>query len=286
MENALTINHLSKTYTDFKLDDISFTVPKGCVVGLIGENGAGKTTTLKAALNLIKNDCGETLFFDQILDENSSSLKEDIGVVLDAPCFHDVLRVRDINKVMKNIYSNWDDQRFIDLIFKFKLPMDKRVKEYSKGMKMKLQIAVALAHNPKLLILDEATSGLDPVAREEMMDIFQEFIQNENNAILMSSHITSDLDKIADYIVFIHNGKVVFQEEKESLLEMMGILKCGASQFESLDANDYHRYRKNQFGYEVLVKNRPEIKKRYRDVMIDPATIEEIMLFFVKGEVA
>ncbi|WKY43839.1 ABC transporter ATP-binding protein [Eubacteriaceae bacterium ES2] len=286
MENALTINHLSKTYMDFKLDDISFVVPKGCIVGLIGENGAGKTTTLKAALNLIKNDGGKILFFDQILDEQSSRLKEDIGVVLDAPCFHDLLKVGDINKMMKNIFNKWDDEQFLALIGKFKLPMDKRVKDYSKGMKMKLQIAVALAHDPKLLILDEATSGLDPVAREEMMDIFQEFIQNEEKAVLMSSHITSDLDKIADYIVFIHDGKVVLQEEKESLLETMGILKCGASQFESLDADDYHRYRKNHFGYEVLVKNRPEMKKRYRDVMIDPATIEEIMLFFVKGQAA
>ncbi|WKY47233.1 ABC transporter ATP-binding protein [Eubacteriaceae bacterium ES3] len=286
MEYALKIEKLNKSYLDFKLDDISFSVPQGSIVGLIGENGAGKTTTLKAVLDLVKRDSGSISFYDQNLDKNSESLKNDIGVVLDAPCFHDALRAKDISRIMRNIYVNWENENFFKMLDKFKLPRDKAVKEYSKGMKMKLQIAVALAHNPKILILDEATSGLDPVAREEMMDVFQEFIQDEEKAVLMSSHITSDLDKIADYIVFMHRGKVLFQEEKETLLASMGILKCGSSQFESLNYLDYHRYRKNQFGYEVLVKNRVEMKNLYPDVIIDPATIEEMMVFFIKGEAA
>ncbi|MBC3886988.1 ATP-binding cassette domain-containing protein [Acetobacterium paludosum] len=284
MMNAIEIKNLNKSYHDFNLKNVSFNVPKGSIVGFIGENGAGKTTTLKAILNLINRDNGTI----EILGMNNTSedkkIKEDIGVVLDGCNFHDSLKTGDISKMMASIYKNWNLSVFQRYLKKFELPENKTVKEYSRGMKMKLQIAVALSHDPKVLILDEATSGLDPIVREEMLDVFMEFIQDEEHAILISSHITSDLDKIADYIVFIHQGEILLNEEKETLLEGMGILKCSEDDFRKLDKEEYIRYRKNQFGFEVLIKDKLALKRKYKEAIVDGVTIEEIMLFYVRGE--
>ena len=282
--NAIEIKNLNKSYHDFELKDVSFSVPRGSIVGFIGENGAGKTTTLKSVLNLINRDSGTIEILGMDNSKEDRRIKEDIGVVLDGCNFHDSLKAADIAKMMKHIYQNWDDAVFCQYQKKFKLPENQTVKEYSRGMKMKLQIAVALSHDPKVLILDEATSGLDPIVREEMLDVFMEFIQDEEHAILISSHITSDLDKIADYIVFIHEGEVLLNEEKETLLNDLGILKCSEADFGKLDKEKVIRYRKNHFGFEVLIKDKPAIRQHYPEAVVDGISIEEIMLFYVRGE--
>jgi len=282
--NAVEIKNLNKSYNDFQLKNVSFNVPKGSIVGFIGENGAGKTTTIKAVLNLINRDSGTIEIWGMNNAKEDKEIKEDIGVVLDGCNFHDSLRTGDISRMMASIYKNWNLSVFQRYLKKFELPENKTVKEYSQGMKMKLQIAVALSHDPKVLILDEATSGLDPIVREEMLDVFMEFIQDEEHAILISSHITSDLDKIADYIVFIHQGEILLNEEKETLLEGMGILKCSEDNFRKLDKEEYIRYRKNQFGFEVLIEDKQAFKKKYKEAIVDGVTIEEIMLFYVRGE--
>ena len=284
MINAIEIKNLNKNYQDFQLKDVSFKVPKGSIVGFIGENGAGKTTTIKAILNLVKRDGGtiEMLGMDNLKDEKK--IKASVGVVMDGCNFHDNLKTADISKMLASIYKNWNPGLYQQYLKKFKLPENKIIKEFSRGMKMKLQIAVALSHEPELLILDEATSGLDPIVREEILDVFMEFIQDEKHSILISSHITSDLDKIADYIVFIHQGEILLDQEKETLLAKMGVLKCGEADFHKLQSDEYIRYRKNQFSFEVLVKDKAVIRKKYPEAVVDGVTIEEMMLFYVRGE--
>ena len=284
MINAIEINNLNKNYQDFQLKDVSFNVPKGSIVGFIGENGAGKTTSIKAMLNLINRDSGSIQMLGMDTCKEEKKIKETVGVVLDGCNFHDNLKTGDISKMMGSIYKKWNASLYQQFLKKFKLPENQIIKEYSRGMKMKLQIAVALSHEPKILILDEATSGLDPIVREEMLDVFMDFIQDEEHAILISSHITSDLDKIADYIVFIHQGEILLDEEKEILLSTRGILKCGEEDFRKLDQDESIRYRKNHFGFEVLVKDKEAIKKKFPDAVVDGVTIEEIMLFYIKGE--
>lgn len=239
MENNLEVKNLCKKYDEFELKDINLKLPKGMIMGLIGENGAGKTTTIKSILNLINIDNGEIEIFGLNIKENEKKIKEDIGVVLDDSFFSEYLNPADINKIMKKIYKNWDEKLYFKYLEDFKLPKNKISKEFSSGMKMKLKIAVALSHHPKLLILDEPTSGLDPVARSEILDIFQDFIQNEENSIFVSSHITSDLEHIADYITFINDGKIVLSKTRDELLEKYGIVKCSKSEFEKIDKNDY-----------------------------------------------
>ncbi|MDR7871698.1 MAG: ABC transporter ATP-binding protein [Tissierellaceae bacterium] len=284
MENILSIQNLSKEYEGFTLNKVSFDLPKGCIMGLVGENGAGKTTIIKLILNLIKKDGGGVQVFGLDNIENDPKIKNRIGVVLDESNFHDNLKANDISNIMKSIYDSWDKELFSQYLGRFKLPKDKRMKDYSKGMKMKLSIAVALSHNPELLILDEPTGGLDPVVRSEILDIFLEFIQDEEKSILFSTHITSDLDKIADYITFIHNGSIIFTESKEELLDNYGIIKCGINDFRNIDKNDIIGYRKNQFGYEVLVTNKQRNMIKYRDFIMDNANLEDIMLFHIRGE--
>ena len=284
MINAIEIKNLNKNYQDFQLKDVSFKVPKGSIVGFIGENGAGKTTTIKAILNLVKRDGGtiEMLGMDNLKDEKK--IKASVGVVMDGCNFHDNLKTADISKMLASIYKKWDQELYQQYLKKFKLPENKIIKEFSRGMNMKLQIAVALSHEPELLILDEATSGLDPIVREEILDVFMEFIQDEKHSILISSHITSDLDKIADYIVFIHQGEILLDQEKENLLSKMGVLKCGEEDFRKLEGDEYIRYRKNLFSFEVLVNDKVAIRKKYPEAVVDGVTIEEMMLFYIRGE--
>ena len=209
MENILEVKNLNKRYKEFELKNINLSLPHGMIMGLIGENGAGKTTTIKSILNLIRIDSGEIKIFGLDLGKDEKEIKENVGVVLDDSFLSEYLTGKDINKIMKKIYKNWDEELFFKYLKEFNLPIDKISKEFSSGMKMKLKIAVALSHKPKLLILDEPTSGLDPVARNEILDIFQDFIENGENSILVSSHITSDLEHVADYITFINNGEIV-----------------------------------------------------------------------------
>ncbi len=282
MNNALKISGLTKTYKDFMLDHVSFAVPCGSIVGLIGENGAGKSTTINAALGLIQKESGVVSILErESLDQD---IKEQIGVVFDGSNYPEILSPRKLNRVMKNIYQSWDEQTYINLLQQFSLPPDKHIKQFSKGMKMKLAISAALSHHSKLLILDEATSGLDPVVRDDILDMLLDFVQDEEHSILVSSHITSDLEKIADYIVFIHAGKVIFSRPKDELIEQYGILKCGAAQFDALDRSDIIVYRKLDYEWQVLISDREKLQRKYPKALIVPATIDEIMLLYVKGE--
>lgn len=280
----LEIKNLNKKYKGFQLKNVNISLPKGMIMGLIGENGAGKTTTIKAILNIINTDSGEIKIFGLDNKKEETKIKQDIGVVLDDSFLSEYLNPVDINKIMKNFYKQWDEKLYFKYIEKFKLPKNKMSKEYSSGMKMKLKIAVALSHHPKLLILDEPTSGLDPVARNEILDIFQDFIQDEEHSILVSSHITSDLEHIADYITFINDGEIIFTKTKDELLDKYGIVKCSEQEFKKINKTDYLKYKKNKYEYEILVENRNEFKKKYDIQIIDKPTIEDIMLIYIKGE--
>ena len=282
MANALRVSGLTKTYKDFVLDHVSFTVPSGSIVGLIGENGAGKSTTINAALGLIQKEDGTVTILEK--EELDEDVKEQIGVVFDGSNYPEILSPRKLNRVMKHIYRTWDEQAWFRLLEQFSLPPDKQIKQFSKGMKMKLAISAAFSHHSRLLVLDEATSGLDPVVRDDILDMLLDFVQDEGHSILVSSHITSDLEKIADYIVFIHEGRVVFERPKDELAEKYGIVKCGAAQFDALDKSDIISYRKMDYEWQVLVSDRERIQERYPKAMVIPATIDEIMLLYVKGE--
>ena len=278
MEHSLRLKEVTKKYEGFTLDHVSIDLPSGCIMGFIGANGAGKTTTIKCLLGLIHMDGGEITILVQPGDSGLRQAKEEIGVVLDESNFPDNMRVKDVNLIMKNLYRNWEEEKFFSLAQRFDLAPDKIVKNYSHGMKMKLSIAVALSHAAKLLILDEATSGLDPIARDEILDVLLDFIQDETHSVFMSSHILSDLEKACDYITFLHKGKVVFSDTKDELLESYGLLKCTQAEFDTLDPAIVKGYRKNSFGVEALV-----LKKGLAgDHVVDPASIEDIMLYHVK----
>lgn len=276
MEHILEVKNVCKQYKDFALDQVTFQLPAGCIMGFIGENGAGKSTTIKIIMDLVKKDAGMVTVFGKDNETDLKSVKEDIGVVVDECCFPDNLSIQNIRKVMKNIYKNWEESTFQNYIERFSLPEKKPVKDFSKGMKMKLSISVALSHRPKLLILDEATSGLDPMVREEILGVFLDFIQDETHSILLSSHITSDLEKICDYITFIHQGKIIFTEEKDELLEKYAILKCSEEDLEAIPEDAVKGKRKNKFGIEALV----EKEKVNSSFLTEKPSLEEIMLYF------
>ncbi len=284
MTAALKIQGLTKKFEGFALDKVSFRVPSGSIVGLIGENGAGKTTTINAALGLIKKDSGEIELFGENVEHLTPSIKEEIGAVFDASNFSEELTPEKLDKVLKDIYTSWDQDLFRQLLDRLEIPFSRKIKTFSKGMKMKLSLAAALSHHPKLLILDEATSGLDPVMRDDILDMFLDFVQEEDHAILVSSHITSDLEKVADYIVFIHKGKIIFSKPKDELLEDYGIIKCGDEQFKALDREDWIACRRQDYEWQVLTSDRKKAEKKYPKALVMPATIDEIMLLYVKGE--
>lgn len=284
MKDALAIDGLTKNYKDFSLKNISFRVPCGCIVGLIGENGAGKSTTINAALGLIKKDSGTISVLGKTEEFHDEAAREQVGVVLDGSNFSKELTPQRLNKVLRDIYNSWDENLYFSLLEKMSLPGNKKLKTFSKGMMMKLSIIAAFSHHPQLLILDEATSGLDPVMRDDILDMFLEFVQNEKNSILVSSHITSDLEKIADYIVFIHKGEIIFSKPKDELLDSYGIIKCSSSKLDSIDRQDIIACRKMDYEWQALVSDRKAAQRKYPDVLIVPATIDEIMLLYVKGE--
>lgn len=286
MNYSLEIENLSKTYphSDFYLDNVSFSIPEGCIMGFVGENGAGKTTTISIILNTIKKDSGTVKVLGQEMDDNNTDVREDIGVVFDAINFSSALTPKKLSNVMAKVYKNWNQKFFIAITRKLDIPLDKKIKQFSRGMTTKLAITVALSHNPKLLILDEATSGLDPVVREEILDIFLEFVENENHSILMSSHITSDLEKVADYITFIHQGKIILTEKKDTLIYEYGIARCKSKQFSNLDKEDILSYRKKGYQVDVLVRDKKAFERKYDSIIIDNGTIDEIMLLLIKGK--
>ena len=282
MDAILQVENLTKHYPDFTLDHVSFSVPKGTIVGLIGENGAGKSTTINAILDLIHKDDGTVTFWGQELS-SAKQFKEDIGVVFDGINFYETLTPAKVGEIARAAYSQWDNHLYQDYLKRFQLPVDKEIKQMSKGMKVKLCIAVALSHKPKLLILDEATSGLDPVMRDDILDVFLEFVQDENHSIMMSSHITTDLEKVADHITFIHQGKVVFSKKKDDLRYHYGIIRCGAAIFDQIDKQEILAYRKEDYQWNVLVADKEKAKKKYKNAVVDDATIDDILLLYVKG---
>lgn len=284
MKNNIELKDVSKKYNGFELKNISFDVPEGCIVGLIGENGAGKTTTIKSILN-ITNSTGDIKILGKDLKKSEKEIKEEIGLVLDDSFLSDYLNTKQVSSIMKDMYKKWDENKYISLLKQFNLPTNKLIKDFSSGMKMKLKIATAISHNPKLLILDEPTSGLDPVVRNEILDIFRKYIEeDETRSILLSTHITTDLEHISDYIVFIEKGKVIFDLPTVELLDKYGIIKCSKEDFTRIEKQDYIKYRKEKYQYEVLTDNKNIIKQKYNITTIDKPSIEDIMLFYIKGE--
>lgn len=284
MKNVIEIKNLTKKYPEFNLDIKQLEIPSGVIVGLIGENGAGKTTLIKSILSIIKKDTGSIKIFDKDLLKEENTIKEDIGVVLDEMFFPEILVAKDIDTIMKNIYKNWDSEMFFNYLKEFDLASNKKIKELSKGMRKKLEIATSLSHHPKLLILDEPTSGLDPVVRNEVLDIFQDFIKDEEHTILLSTHITSDLEHIADRIIFIDNGSIVMNSSRDDLIDNYGILKCSLEYFSSIDKEDIIKYKKNRYDVEILITNRNKISKKYKNCVVDKITLEELMVLMIKGE--
>ena len=285
MADLIDVQGLCKDYGDFCLDHVDLKLPGGTILGLIGENGAGKTTTIKAILGLIRPDGGTVKVLGREVTEGSD-FREDIGVVLDESAFHDPLKAPQVGKILAGTYRNWDAALFDAYLDRFQLPRNKKIKEFSKGMKMKLSIATALAHHPRLLILDEATAGLDPVVRNELLDEFLAFIQDEDHAILLSSHITSDLEKAADYVTYLHRGRAVLQGAKDELLDSYGRLVCARADLAAVDPALLAGVRMGQFGCEALVKDRRAFRRRYPELTVDPVTLEDIMVFTVRGDEA
>ena len=286
MDNILELHQVCKTFpkTNFTLDHVSFSIPYGSIMGFVGENGAGKTTTIGCVLNTVSKDSGTIKIFGKELADTDTELKEKIGVVYDGDNFPAYWTAEQLSDVMQGLYTNWDNELFKKYLNDFRLLPNQKIKSYSRGMTMKLAVAAALSHYPQLLILDEATSGLDPIMRDDMLDVFLEFVQDENHSILLSSHITSDLEKIADYITFIHNGKLIMAASKNDLVYNFAVMRCKESQFLELDPGDILVYRKRDYQIDVLVSNGNEIQRKYRNAVIDHVSVDEIMLLLVKGE--
>lgn len=284
-ENAIELSGVTKRYEGFTLDSVSFSVPKGSIMGFIGQNGAGKTTTIRSMLNITEIDEGKIslLGLDHIADE--IAVKERMAVVFDELPFHDLFNAADMARIFSGLYPEWDNNVYSGYLERFGLPLKKKIGQYSKGMKMKLQIACALSHNAELLVMDEATTGLDPVVRDEILHIFMEYICDGERSILMSSHITADLEKIADSVTFINNGKILLTGCKDVILETHGILKCGRDEVDGIDKADIVSVRTNEFGAQVMVSDRESVCMKNSGAVIDTANLDDIMLYYVhKGE--
>lgn len=276
--NALEIRNLTKSFKDFHLDNLNLTLPSGCIMGLIGENGAGKSTTIKLILDIIHKDSGSIKILGEANEKNIKLSKEDIGVVMDEVGLPECLTAKQVGKVMKHTFKNWDQDEYDHLLTKFSIPDKKQFKDFSRGMKMKLGIAIAMSHGAKLLILDEATSGLDPVVRDEVVEMFYEFTRDESHSILISSHIVSDLEKLCDYIAFLHKGKLLLCEEKDVLLSEYGIIHCSSEQLAHIEPQFIKHKKETSYGIEAMVLR----DKIPADIKISPITIEELFLFMVK----
>ena len=283
-ENAIEIKNLTKKYDGFTLDNISFNVPKGSIMGFIGQNGAGKTTTIRALLNITKTDGGTINMLGMDLYENEYAIKEQIAAVFDELPFYDGFTAKTLGIMFEGMYVGWNKELYYSYLERFNLPMKKKISKFSKGMKMKLQIATALSHGAKLLIMDEATTGLDPVVRNEILDIFREYLNDDTNSILMSSHITSDLDKIADSVTFIDHGKILLTGYKDEILENHGMARCSKEDFKEINPNDYISARVNDFGVDFLISDKAACKQKYSGLLIENTNLEDIMLFYVNKD--
>ena len=279
---ALEARNLTKAYPGFTLGPLTLALPSGCIMGLVGENGAGKTTTIKLLLQMLRRDSGSVALLGEDCSSQTASvgIKEQIGVVLDEVGFPECLTAKQVNNILKHTYTVWEENTYFSYLKKLSLPLDKSFGEYSRGMKMKLGIASALSHRAKLLILDEATSGLDPVVREEILDIFNDFTRDEGHSILMSSHIVSDLEKTCDYIAFLHKGKLLVCEEKDRILEKYGMLHCTMGQLQKLAPSAVLGKRVSPYGVEAVV----ERSQLPSSMEAGPVSLEELFVMMVKGE--
>ena len=262
---------------------MSFSLPYGAIGGFVGENGAGKTTTIGCILNTVRKDNGTVKLFGREMLDADTALREKIGVVYDGDNFPSFWTAKQLSRVMAGFYAQWDDALFWHYLKRFQLLPEQKLKNYSRGMTMKLAIAAALSHRPQLLILDEATSGLDPVMRDEMLDVFLEFVQDERHSVLLSSHITSDLEKVADYITFLHNGRLLMTVSKNDLAYRYAVMRCRENQFRALDSGDIIAYRKRDYQIDVLVSDGEAARKKYHDVVVDHVSIDEMLLLLIKG---
>lgn len=276
MNNMLELEGIGKRRGDFQLRDITFSLPEGCIMGLIGSNGAGKTTLISIILNFINQDCGS-------INTNLED-EDDIGVVLDSCCFHELFTSDEVGRVLSLVHKKWDEKTYNKYISRFGIPAGKKIKEFSLGMKMKLSLAAAMSHGAKLLLLDEALSGLDPVARNDMLEVFLEYIQDGRKSIILSSHITGDLEKISDYITFIDGGKLIESRSKDDILDDYGVVKAAEGDIEKLDSKDIIGRHKTSFSDAALIKNKYGYRHKYKDMVIDDASLEDIMTYYAKGD--
>ena len=286
MTHAIEIKNLRKQYKDsgFCLDNINISVPKSSIMGIVGKNGAGKSTAISCIFDIVKKDDGQILLYGNDLDASPGSLKNDISVVFDTLSYPEDLNAIKLERVLRDLYRDFNTDIFMHYINKFNLPKDKKFKEFSRGMTMKLAIAVALSHNAKFLVLDEATAGLDPVAREEVLDLFLDFASTDDNAILISSHITSDLERIADFITFIDDGKIILVESKDNLIYKYGIAKMTQADFSKLGSCEYIACRNRGLHIEVLVNNKDDFARSHPDLTLDSAKLDEILPLITKGQ--
>ncbi len=284
MNYTLEIKNLTKIYDGFNLDNVSFALPEGFIMGLIGPNGAGKTTIIKLIMNLIMKNSGSIKIFGKDHQKFEVEIKERIGFVYDNPNYYEHLNLQQIRGIVAPFYSRWDDGMFYKLVQKFDLPLNKKLKKYSRGMVMKAAIAIALSHNADIIIMDEPTSGLDPVFRREMLDLMFDILQNENKSILFSTHITSDLERIADYITFINKGKIIFSETKDEVIEKYSIVK-GEKDFLNEETRGYFKgIRLGELGFEALTSQTEKLKsKKFANLLYDKATLEDIIYFHNKN---
>ena len=286
MTNILTLENVNKKYekSNFSIRNISFSLPEGSILGFIGENGSGKSTTMNCILNILRKDSGKIEIFGKEMSDEDTDIRENIGVVYDSNNFPEHLTAEQLADIFEKIYSKWDNACFEEYMQRFSLPKSQKIKTYSRGMSMKLAIAVALSHESKLLILDEATSGLDPIMRDEILDVLLEFVKQENHSILLSSHITSDLEKIADYIVFIHDGEIILNKTKDELIYEYGVIRCSENDFTCIATEDILSYMKKDYQIDVLVSDRKLMKKKYKNLIVDNVSLDEMMLLMVRGE--
>ncbi len=279
--NSIEIRGVTKRYRDFTLDDLSLALPEGCILGLVGENGAGKSTAIRLIMDALSRDAGDiTVLGVNNWSREFRQVRDEIGVVLDETCVPEFITAKQFGRIMADTYRRWDQAAYEGWLKRFGLPQDKKFKEYSRGMTMKLAIAAALSHNAKLLLLDEATSGLDPMVREELLEVFRDFADQPGHAVLLSSHIVSDLERVCDYIAFLHRGRLLLCEEKDVLLDRYGLLKCGRADLERVDPAAVHGKRVGAYGAEALV----EREKVPRDLLVERATLEDIILYLSKEE--
>lgn len=278
--NALEIKNLTKTFPGFRLDDLSLTLPSGCVMGLIGENGAGKSTTIRLILDMLHADSGSITVLGRDNRENTPLTKEEVGVVLDEVGLPECLNTRQVGRVMAGTFRSWNQGEYERILRRFGLPENKSFGAFSRGMKMKLGIAVAMSHGAKLLLLDEPTGGLDPVVRDEVVEMFSDFTRDENHSILISSHIVSDLEKLCDYIAFLHKGKLLLCQEKDQLLAEYGMLHCTAEQLDDVDPAAVIYRKETPYGVQAIV-HRQTVPG---SMTLSPISIEELFVFMVKEE--